>query len=342
MSLTAELKTKATELGFQLSGCAPAVTPTGVHRLYDWMQNGFAGEMHYFESRRDAYAHPRFVLDGAKSLLILGMNYANQSRNDCDHGSGKISNYAWGHVDYHDLIHKRLKILIAGLREQHPHINARGVIDTAPLLEREFAQLAGLGWIAKNTMLINRSIGSYFFIAVLLLDIELDYDQPFDSDHCGTCTACLDACPTDAFPSPYVLDATKCISYLTIEHRSEIDEGLRSQFDDWIFGCDVCQAVCPWNNKNIDTLEIEFNPQADSNPLDLIGLFKIDESEFRARFRKTPLWRAKRRQILRNAAIVLGNQKYGEATDVLTQGLTEADPIVVDACRWALNQINEN
>lgn len=340
MSLTSKLKERAIQLGFQLAGCAPAVTPTGIHRLYEWMENGFAGEMHYFASRREAYKHPRFVLDGAKSLLVLGMNYMNQTRQDCTPGSGKISNYAWGEIDYHDLIHQQLKALIAGLQTEQPHVNARGVVDTAPLLEREFAQLAGLGWNAKNTMVINRSLGSYFFIAVVLLDIELEYDEPFTADHCGTCTACLDACPTDAFPTPYVLDATKCISYLTIEHRSAIHETLRPKMDDWIFGCDVCQAVCPWNNKTVPSLETKFYPQANANPCDLIALFQMDESEFRTRFRKTPLWRARRRQILRNAAIVIGNQKYREAADVLADALRESDPVIVDACCWALEQLS--
>jgi epoxyqueuosine reductase len=207
-------------------------------------------------------------------------------------------------------------------------------------LEREFAQLAGLGWIGKNTLLLNKQFGSWFFLAALLTDAELEYDEPHLADHCGTCRACLDACPTDAFVAPYVLDARRCISYLTIELRGPIPSDLRSGVGDWLFGCDVCQDVCPWNNHAPLSDEPAFQPTGGMNPLAVAALFALDEAAFRARFRQTPLWRAKRRGILRNAAIVLGNQPDPAAIPALMIGLNDIEPIVRGACAWALGQFN--
>ena len=218
---------------------------------------------------------------------------------------------------------------------------ARGVVDTARLLEREFGQSAGLGWIGKNTMLINKHAGSWFFLAALLTDQPLVYDAPHTADHCGTCRACLDACPTDAFPEPGVLDATRCISYLTIELRERIPDDLRAGIGDWLFGCDVCQEVCPWNRKAPQVDAPEFRPGADTNPVDLIELFGMTDEQFRRRFRRTPLWRSKRRGILRNAAIVLGNQRPPQSIDALVTGLNDAEPLVREACAWALGQFGD-
>jgi epoxyqueuosine reductase len=216
-------------------------------------------------------------------------------------------------------------------------------------MEREFAQLAGLGWIGKNTLLLNRTWGSYFFLAALLTDLELTCDEPFATDHCGTCRACLDACPTDAFPSPYVLDATRCISYLTIELREAIPDELRSGVGDWVFGCDVCQDVCPWNRRmppsEVSESEVgdtPFVPLADTNPLSLLPLFDLTDEQFRERFRRTPLWRAKRRGILRNAAVVLGNQRCAAALPILRRAAKCEDAIVSEACQWAIEQIEKD
>jgi len=230
-------------------------------------------------------------------------------------------------------------VLADYVRAQAPGAKVRGVVDTAPLLEREFAQLAGLGWIGKNTLLLNKQLGSYFFLAALLTDLTLDYDQEHETDHCGTCTACLDACPTQAFVAPYVLDARRCISYTTIELRDEIPTELRAGHGDWVFGCDVCQDVCPWNRKAPTVDEPELQPREGSHPLDLIELFDLDDAEFRRRFRDTPLWRSKRRGILRNAAIVLGNQRATGAVAALTQGASDEEPLVREACSWALTEI---
>jgi epoxyqueuosine reductase len=270
---------------------------------------------------------------------MLAMSYGSASPREPGAGQGRVSRYAWGAVDYHDLIHDRLRQLIARLRELRPEASARGVVDTAPLLERDFARLAGLGWIGKNTLLLNKTAGSWFFLAALLTDQELEYDAPYEADHCGSCRACLDACPTQAFPQPYVLDARRCLSYLTIELRGPVPDGLRERLGDWLFGCDICQEVCPWNRRAHPAGEEAFAPCSDRNPAELAGLFHLSDGAFRELFRRTPLWRPRRRGLLRNAALVLGNQKAAAATPALTRGLHDAEPLVRTACAWALGKV---
>jgi epoxyqueuosine reductase len=338
--LTNTLKDNARRLGFALSGVCPAVTPTGIHHFNSWLDAGLAGEMQYLVERRAAYSHPASVLAGVRSLVLLGLPYRTVEPVSAAAGQGRVSRYAWG-TDYHDLIHDRLKKLGAGLVELVPQAMVRGVVDTAPLLEREFAQLAGLGWVGKNTLLLNKQHGSWFFLAALLTDVELAYDAPHEADHCGTCRACLDACPTQAFLEPYVLDSRRCISYLTIELRGSVPLDLREGLGDWVFGCDVCQDVCPWNNRPPVVDDPELQPTAGANPLDLIELFDLDDEAFRRRFRSTPLWRSKRRGLLRNAALVLGNQRSHAAIAALTRGLSDSEPLVSEACAWALERIRE-
>ncbi|MCH8924085.1 MAG: tRNA epoxyqueuosine(34) reductase QueG, partial [Planctomycetes bacterium] len=305
-TLTDRIKQSAYALGFDRAGVCAAVVPPGAARFDRWLEEGYAGAMHYLPSRREAYQHPNHVLDGVRSIVVLTMNYRTLDPAAPQAGQGRVSRYAWGN-DYHDVIHERLKQLVAEVDELAPGSHSRGAVDTAPLLERDLAQLAGLGWIGKNTLLLNREDGSWFFLAALLTSAELEFDRPHETDHCGTCTACLDACPTDAFPQPYVLDATRCISYLTIELRQAIPQDLREGIGDWLFGCDVCQDVCPWNHRAPMSEASVFHPADDANPMDLIELFSLDDAAFRQRFRHTPLWRTKRRGLLRNAAIVLGN-----------------------------------
>lgn len=334
--LTQSLKAEAKSLGFELAGACPAISPAGFEPFTQWLDAGYAGEMEYLNSRKSAYQHPRYVMEGVTSLLMLGMSYQTIAATETAAGEGRVARYAWGSVDYHDLIHHRLKSLKRYVHSLDDSIQVRGVVDTAPLLEREFAELAGIGWRAKNTLLINQQQGSWFFLAALLLNAPLEYDAPTKSGHCGTCTACLDACPTDAFVGPHVLDATKCISYLTIEHRSPIPIDLRSSMGDWVLGCDVCQDVCPWNRKANRSDELDFQPNGDLNPIELRSLFALDDDEFRVRFRKTPLWRPKRRGILRNAAIALGNNPHIDNLDALKLGLGDAEPLIRGAAAWAL------
>jgi epoxyqueuosine reductase len=339
-ALTEELCSEARRLGFDLVAAVPAVEPDGFSRLQVWLDAGHDGQMQYLQHRREAYSHPRHVMPGVRSLLMLGMEYQTVQPATHGQGQGRVARYAWG-ADYHDLIHDRLKQLRASLLRRVPEATARGVVDTAPLLEREFAQLAGLGWIGKNTMLLNTRHGSYFFLAALLTDQLLSYSQVTTVDHCGTCRACLDACPTDAFPEPGVLDSRRCISYLTIELREPVPRELRPLIEDWVFGCDVCQEVCPWNRHAQPQDEPALAPRKGMNPLELAELFWLDEAGFRRRFRETPLWRPKRRGLLRNAALVLGNQRDVRAMEALTRGLWDEEPLVRGACAWALGQFTE-
>lgn len=336
--LSAQIRTDAIELGFNSVGICPAVTPTGLEQFHQWLDAGYAGQMQYLEDRRGAYEHPRHVLDGARSIVMLTLGYRTEPPAEPSLGAGRISKYAWGEVDYHDLIHAKLKQFKRRILAASPDANVRGVVDTAPLLERDFARLAGLGWIGKNTLLLNRQTGSLFFLAAILLDQTLLYDAPHATDHCGTCTACLDACPTDAFVEPHVLDATRCISYLTIELRDPIPRALRPGIGDWLFGCDVCQDVCPWNRKAPVSDVAEFHPQAGNNPVELRALFDLNDEAFRTRFRKSPLWRPRRRGILRNAAIVLGNQPAEASIAALRKGLDDTEELIRGASAWALGR----
>jgi len=340
-ALTTLVRNCASELGFDNVGICPAVPATGFARLRDWLERGYSGKMQYISDRLAAYEHPRYVLAGARSLVVLAMNYRTEDPAAVSEGQGRVSRYAWGVADYHDVIQQRLKQLVRRVNEAAPGSAARGVVDTAPLLERDFARLAGLGWIGKHTLLLNRHAGSWFFLAVLLTDQELDYTDSQPTDHCGTCTACLDACPTDAFPEPYVLDATRCISYLTIELREAVPTELREPMGDWLFGCDVCQDVCPWNRHAPLSNETEFASTTNMNPVSLSELFDLDDASFRRRFRQTPLWRTKRSGLLRNAAIVLGNQQASKAIPALTKGLHDDEPTVRGASAWALGQMND-
>jgi epoxyqueuosine reductase len=337
-ALTCEVKRRASELGFSLCGVCPAVVPTGAARLEEWLAAGYAGQMHYLADRREAYGDPNRVLDGVRSIVMLAMNYRTADPKAPREGEGRVSRYAWSATDYHDYIRERLDALVEFLRDREPAAAARGVVDTAPLLEREFAELAGLGWVGKNTLLINRQEGSWFFLAAVLTDLELAYDTWRETDHCGTCRACLDACPTGAFPQAYVLDASRCISYLTIELREAVPHDLRPAVGEWLFGCDVCQEVCPWNSRVPLSRHAEFGPREGSDPLDAIALLDLDDAAFRERFRHTALWRARRRGLLRNAAIVLGNRPTAAAIPALIRGLNGDEPLVRGACAWALGR----
>lgn len=337
--LTQLIRSESIANGFELVGICPAVQPPGLTRFNQWLESGFHGEMSYMSDRQDAYEHPTAVLDGATSVVMLALNYKTAVPNDPPPGFARVARYALSNTDYHDTIHKKLKAIKREVLNQHQQCSIRGVVDTAPLLERDFARLSGLGWFGKNTMLINKTRGSYFFLAALLIDQPMIYDSPFNTTHCGTCTACLTECPTDAFDKAGVLDARKCISYLTIELRGAIPLEFRDAIGNWLFGCDVCQDVCPWNNKAPETSNPEMHIAPGFDPLDLNALFEMDDDRFRDRFRKTPLWRAKRRGILRNAAVVLGNQQDPSALASLEKGINDSEEIVRGACAWAIGKI---
>ena len=338
--LTENLKRESQRLGFVLAGVAAAAEPARLQALQQWLANGYAGEMHYLENRAAAYSHPHHVLDGCRTLLMLALPYRTNEPSSSvsstlpGSSTAQIARYASGEADYHDVIHERLKQLKTWLEAAAPGAMVRGVVDTAPLLEREFAEAAGLGWVGKNTLLLNRTWGSYFFLAALLTDLPLVVDPPQEKGYCGSCTACLDACPTAAFPEPFVLDARRCLSYLTIEHRGPIDGELADHFDQWLFGCDICQEVCPWNRKAAMSSEAVFQPTEELAHVELAELLQMNEADFRARFRHTPMWRTKRRGMLRNALLIVAAKQLKQLTPLVNNLLNDPEPIIQEAARW--------
>jgi epoxyqueuosine reductase len=332
--LEVQLKEQARALGFELAGIAAAGPADHFDRYLEWLDRGYAGEMAYLADRPALRHSPTSVLPSVQSVLMLGMSY---NAIDASSPTARIARYAQG-PDYHQTIWAKLNDLLEWLRERAPQCEGRGVVDTAPLLERDFARRAGLGWFGKNTLLINKERGSYLFLAALLLNLKLAPDTPHESSHCGTCSACLDACPTQAFAGPGWLDARKCVSYLTIELRQPIPEELRPGVGAWLFGCDICQEVCPWNRKPGRKSGVE---RAGFAALDPRELLRMDERQFRERFRGTPFARPKRSGLLRDAALVIGNT--GDLADLpaLEQAARDHDPLIQDAARWAITRVRE-
>jgi epoxyqueuosine reductase len=339
-ALETRIKKQARDLGFDLAGVAPATPADGFNRLRAWLDQGFAGAMGYMHRHAEARRNPVSILPEVRSVVMTAMNYLPAPDAESSSGLGRVARYARG-PDYHDVLRQRLNMLLAWVQAEAPGCRGRGVVDTAPLLERDFARRAGLGWIGKNTMLLHKRLGSYFFLGALLLDLDLQPDPPHETAHCGTCTACLDACPTQAFPAPGQLDSRRCISYLTIELRTDIPVELREKIDDWVFGCDVCQEVCPWNRKAPIAHDPVFSSRPDLIALDPVELLGLTDEEFRRRFRETALWRAKRRGLLRNAALVLGNRGDAAALPALRRALDDAEPLVREAARWAIERIED-
>jgi epoxyqueuosine reductase len=337
--LVTRLRAAAARLGFARLGVAPAVKPPRHDAFRGWLSNGLAGAMHgWLERHEPLRADPRTLLPGARSIVMLATDHAVEgSAADGAGHTGRVARYAWG-GDYHDLLRARGDTLAAWLEAEVPGCRTRAVVDSAPLAERDFAALAGLGWIGKNTMLIDPRAGSYFLLTALLTDLDLPADVPLDVDHCGSCTACLDACPTQAFPEPRVLDANRCISALTIEHHEAVPQAFRISMGDWVFGCDVCQEVCPWNRHAPGTTEPALLPRNGAAALDPAGLLRLDEAGFRDGFRGSAILRAKRRGLLRSAAIALGNRPDADRFDVLAAALADEEPVVRGAAAWALGR----
>lgn len=353
--LVPQIRKRANDLGFELVGIAPAVQAGTWDRLDEWLARGFAGEMNYIERRKEAYRHPSSMLPAVRSVVMLGMVYGGADAGDgktltpSSGGRGgpegvgvRIARYASGTRDYHDLIRERLSALADGVHDLAPGCRTRGVVDTAPLLERDFARLAGLGWFGKNTLLINKQLGSQLFLAALLTDLDLPADAPHNTAHCGTCNRCLEACPTGAFPEPYVLDATRCISYLTIELRgAPIPEPLREGIGDWLFGCDICQDVCPWNRKAPATQISEFQPDDALTGRSLQQWLSLTPQQFQADLKDTPLSRPGWQGIIRNACIAAGNNRSRELLPQLEKLSGNDDPIVREAAIWAISRITQ-
>ncbi|MBX9680974.1 MAG: tRNA epoxyqueuosine(34) reductase QueG [Gemmataceae bacterium] len=326
----------AFEAGFDRVGFAPAADADGFAHLTDWLGRGYAGDMAYLERQHEARRHPASILPTVQSVVMLAMRY--HPGRAPSQSPVRVASYAQGD-DYHDVLRERLNSLLDRLQQEDPTIGGRGVVDTAPLLERDFARRAGLGWVGKNTMLIDKKLGSWFFLAALLLDREFPADASFDVQHCGTCTRCLDACPTEAFVKPGVLDARKCISYLTIELRGPIPLPLRDGVGNWIFGCDICQEVCPWNRKATAGAELAFQPRAEWDVLDPLDILKLSDAEFRKRYRGTALFRTKRSGLVRNTAIAAANQGWMEALPMLEMLTRDEDPVVAEAAAWSAEKL---
>lgn len=359
------IRARTSDLGFDLCGVVSlakdddgAIFPELGH-LPDWLERGYAGDMKYLhDSRR---ANPRRVLKGARSLLVVAINYNSrpsaQGARDWEIQSsaprGWISRYAWGD-DYHDVIRKKLDVLIEEMRRQFSELfEARAYVDTGPILERVAAKHAGLGWLGKNTLLINSRLGSWLFLGVIVTTLELKptlsaTDAP-PPDLCGTCTRCLDACPTKAFPQPYVLDARRCISYLTIELRGPIPEELRSEMGNAAVGCDICQDVCPWNRKAPITEVAAFQPRPSLVAPALKTLAALTQEAFSALFRGSAVKRAKWRGLVRNACVALGNSgiqrrdpAYADVAQTLSALVASDDSLIAEHARWALKRIGND
>lgn len=339
-TLTQKIKERAHELGFPLAGVTTPDPPLQRGFLQNWLQAGYQASMDWIgtDYSLERRADPRVILPECRSILVLGSPYSAPRGNV---GGGNIAAYALNQ-DYHDVLGKRLQALVEAIEDWvgEPVPN-RWYTDTGPVLEKELAMRAGLGWIGKNTILINKEYGSYFFLAEILLGIELIIDPPITENYCGDCTRCLVTCPTGALREPYTLDANRCISYLTIEHRGEIPEGLRSRIGDWIFGCDICQLICPWNKPGQEASNIleEFRPREEILEVDLIEELGLCQEEFSTRFKGSPVKRAKRRGYLRNVAIALGNRGEEDALPALEKALEAPEPLIRKSSAWALGKI---
>jgi len=332
LALTAAVKARALELGFDRVGIGPARVTHGA-AFEAWLDRGYAGTMHYLARTRAERLDPQRLLPGARSVIAVALLYdAGAPAGDW----APVARYARGR-DYHEVMRPRLQALVDFLGEAAgPWVRSRAAVDTSAVLERDLAAAAGLGWIGKNTNLLAPDLGSYFFIGIVLTTAELVHDPPHP-DRCGTCTACLDACPTDAFVAPRVLDARRCLSYLTIEHRGDIDPALQPAVAEWIFGCDICQEVCPWNRKAPRAREPAFAPTGALGPLE--ELLTLDEAGFRARFRGSAIRRARRQGFVRDVALALGNRGETGAVPALRRAAADPDPVVARAAAWALERL---
>ena len=342
-SLSLRIKEQAQRLGFQLVGISPVKLPAHEESFAEWLRKGFAGELAYMQRSEELRRDPHRLVPWAVSVISVGMNYFTPLRRPAmsDTPKGWISRYAWGD-DYHDVIHSRLALLLEKVREMWPGpLEGKAFVDSGPVLERDHAGVAGLGWIGKNTHLISPQKGSWFFLGELFLNIPLLYDRPI-RDRCGACDLCLKACPTGAFVGPYILDARRCISYLTIELKGWIPRYLRPLIGNHIFGCDICQEVCPYNVKARPTSEGAYRPREGLHAPDLIPLLSLSEESFRERFHGSPIMRAKRRGFLRNVAVALGNTRSVEAIPALIRALSDEESLVRGHAAWALGQLGSH
>jgi epoxyqueuosine reductase len=345
-TLSERTKALALAVGFDLAGIADAVPHPETEFLRGWLARGFGGEMAYLARRVEARVDPRRVLEGARSIVAVGLFYDSARPAADSTRTAAIARYAGGD-DYHDVMLDRLRALESGLAAMvEAPIASRAYVDTGPVQERVFAAYAGLGWIGKNTCLIHPTHGSYLFLGVLLTDLALEPDAR-EPDHCGTCRACLDACPTDAFAAPYELDATRCISYATIEARGPIPESMRVEHGNWVFCCDVCQEVCPWNLRERRELPPDpiglrerIAPRAQWVRPSIEWILELDEEAWRAATRKTAMRRTRHAGLIRNALVAAGNTRDASLEKSIRRHLESPDPAIAEHARWALGQLS--
>ena len=349
--LTTFIKRAAVEVGFDVCGIAPVRDFPELEHFPKWIAKGHAGEMKYMETRDESgnlkRASLRTAAPWAHSVIVCVVNYntAHPYSTQCtDPQRGWIARYAWGQEDYHDSVLHKLRAIESRIAEFHSaELTTRCYVDTGPLVERVYAKYAGVGWIGKNTCIINQKLGSWLFLGVILTSLELDVEADLPAaDRCGTCTRCIDACPTDALLGPYQLDATKCISYLTIEKRGEIPENIRADMGQHIFGCDICQDVCPWNRKAPASSTQEFQAREGLVNPALAWLAEISPEEFREKFRGSAIKRTKRSGIRRNAAIAMGNSGDTSFLPVLENLANDEDPIVREHALWAKQRLSNS
>jgi epoxyqueuosine reductase len=299
------IKTLAAQMGFSFCGIAKAeFLEDEAPRLEEWLRKGYQGSMRYLENHFDKRLDPRLLVPGAKSIVTLGYNYFPPKDLFADNKNAlKISKYAYGE-DYHSVVKEKLQQLMTLVQQQVGQLEGRAFVDSAPIMERAWAQRTGVGWVGKNSLLLNRQMGSFFFLAELIIDLELEYDAPI-LDYCGTCTACMDACPTEAIPEPYVVDGSKCISYFTIELKESIPQEVKGKFDNWIFGCDICQDVCPWNRFAKPHHEPRFEPGEELQSFSTQDWIDITEEVFQKVFKKSAVKRTKFEGLKRNINFVV-------------------------------------
>jgi epoxyqueuosine reductase len=337
--LKQSIKDKARQLGFVLAGVTTPDPPPHYSTFENWLAQNHHGVMSYLatENARLRRADPKQILPECKSILVLATAYPSPLGRGQGEGETRIASYARGE-DYHTVLPARMKTLVQFIEEQvGGSVKNRFYTDTGPILERDLAQRAGIGWIGKNTCLIHPKQGSYFFISEIFLDLALEPDSPFVTDHCGTCTRCIAACPTNCILPNRTIDATRCISYLTIELKDDIPIELREKMGDWVFGCDICQMVCPWNRFASEGDPIFSDKEPLPSPEDLT----LTPQTFNARFKRTPITRAKRRGYLRNIAVALGNTGDMHALPVLQNALNDEEPMIREHASWAIEQINK-
>ncbi|HPM30485.1 MAG TPA: tRNA epoxyqueuosine(34) reductase QueG [Chryseolinea sp.] len=292
------IKTKAQSLGFSFCGISKAeFLEEEAPKLEEWLKRGYQGKMSYLENHFDKRLDPTLLVPGAKSVISLVYNYYPEKDLAKD-SNLKIAKYAYGE-DYHYVVKEKLKLLFQEIQDEVGEVSGRVFVDSAPVLERAWASKSGLGWAGKNSLLLNRELGSFFFLAEIILDLDLEYDGPA-KDYCGTCTACIDACPTEAIPQPYVVDGSKCISYFTIELKEEIPADVKGKFENWIFGCDICQDVCPWNKFSKPSSESRFHPNTDLEKMNPRDWEEITEDVFERLFKRSAVKRTKLEGLKRN------------------------------------------